>query len=259
MKFRTFCRITAAIAVLSSSYGLAETVTLRADTWCPFNCDPESDLPGYFIEIAKAALEPAGHKIEYANLNWARAISEARDGKYVGIVGAAKSDAPDFTYPEVSMGKANNCFFTKPDSKWNFSGEASLSEVIIGSVKDYTYGEPVDSYIVKNAKDSKKVDVVAGDAPLELNIKKLQAGRIGAVLESDFVFRSYLFSKKMPENSFRKAGCLKEGDDLFIAFGPKAANGKVLAKLIGDKVTAMRKDGSLAKLLARYGVSDWTK
>jgi polar amino acid transport system substrate-binding protein len=90
-------------------------------------------------------------------------------------------------------------------------------------------------------------------------MKKLQMGRIGAIIESEFVFKNYSFSKGVPEAAFRKAGCLADADDLFIAFSPKTIKGPEYAKLIAGKVEAMRKDGSLAKLLAKYGVTDWIK
>jgi polar amino acid transport system substrate-binding protein len=57
------------------SLAKADTISIRADLWCPFNCDPSGAKPGYMIEIAKAVFEPLGHKIDYQTLNWARAIA----------------------------------------------------------------------------------------------------------------------------------------------------------------------------------------
>ncbi len=246
-------------AALSAGTLHAETITLRADSWCPYNCEPTDAHPGYMVEIAKAALEPAGHKVEYATLNWARAIAESRTGKYSGIIAAAKSDAPDFIFPSVTLGKARNCFFTKPDSTWAYSGVASLPTIPVGAIKDYTYGDDFDKYLLANEKDIKKIDIVSGDNPLDLNLKKVQMGRIGAFIESEAVLRNFLFTKKLPEATLRNAGCLSEEDDLFIAFSPKLANAAVYADLIAKKVEAMRKDGSLAKLLAQYGISDFSR
>lgn len=237
----------------------AETITLRADTWCPYNCEPKDARPGYMIEIAKAALEPAGHKVEYETLNWARAIADSRAGKFSGIVGAAKSDAPDFIFPEASLGTSKNCFFAKSDATWAFKDKASLETASIGVIKDYTYGDEVDDYIKTNAKNAKKVDIVSGDNPLELNIKKVQMGRVTSLLESEAVLKNYMFVNKLPDSSFKNAGCLKDSDELYVAFSPKHPKAKEFAKLIGDKVVAMRKDGSLKKMLEQYGISDWGK
>ena len=32
---------------------LADTVTLRADEWYPYNGDPDAERPGYMIELAQ--------------------------------------------------------------------------------------------------------------------------------------------------------------------------------------------------------------
>lgn len=247
-----------AAAALSTSSVFAETLSLRADVWCPYNCDPADATPGYMVEIAKAALESKGHKIDYQNLNWARAISEAREGKFSGLVGAAKSDAPDFIYPSVPLGIGRSCFYVKADSTWTYKGLDSLKGFAIGVIKDYSYDEfELDGYIKANAKDAKKVDIVSGDNGLDLNVKKLLAGRIGALVEEENVIRNFLFKKKLGD-VLKQAGCVKEGE-LFVAFSPKQKDAAALAKLVGDKVEEMRKDGSLKTLLAKYGITDWKK
>ncbi len=235
----------------------AEVIKLRADVWCPFNCDPKSDKPGYMVEIAKAALEGKGDTIEYQTLNWARAISDARDGKYQGIVGAAESDAPDFSYPAKPLGRSNNCFYVRSDNAWVYKGVDSLKDISVAVIKDYTYGEPLDAYIKQNEKNGKKIDVVSGDNPLELNLKKLDAGRVVSYIEDESVYKNYLLKKGL-QPKVKNAGCL-DGNSISIAFSPKYPRGKELAKKLSDHVESMRKDGSLKKLLDTYGINDWEK
>jgi len=256
---RFLAKVSLATALLAAASGAgAATISIRADVWCPFNCEP-GPLPGYMIELAKLALEPAGHTIDYANLNWARAIAETRQGAFSGIVGAAKTDAPDFVFPAVAVGFAQQCFFTKPDAKWTFTTVAALPAGAVGVIKDYSYGSEFDDYVKANAKNPKKVDVVSGDNPLELNLKKLEAGRIVAFVEEASVVKNYFFKKKQPLG-VREAGCITNIDpDLFVAFGPKTKDGAAYAKLIAAKIEAMRADGSLKTLLAKYGLEDWKK
>lgn len=250
----------AALAVfVAATAAHADTISIRADVWCPYNCDPKDPNPGYMIEVAKAALEPLGHTIDYQSLNWARAITEAREGKYSGLAGAAKSDAPDFIFPASATGVGRNCFYVKPDNKWEYKGIPSLAGFAIGVIKDYSYDElELDAYIKEHAKDAKKVDIVAGDNGLDLNMKKLQAGRIGALVEEENVIKNYLFTKKLPPTAVKAAGCVKESE-LFVAFSPKTPKSAELAKAVADKLEAMRKDGSLKTLLAKYGIEDWKK
>ncbi|MBT5829568.1 MAG: hypothetical protein HOH77_05165, partial [Candidatus Latescibacteria bacterium] len=46
----------------------ADEITLVADTWCPYSCDPSSDQPGILIEVAKIILEQAGHTVVYKEM-----------------------------------------------------------------------------------------------------------------------------------------------------------------------------------------------
>lgn len=248
------------------------TVVLRADVWCPFNCEPDAKQPGYMVEIAKRAFASMKMEVEYKTLAWPRAIVDARDNKIDGIIGSATTDAPDFVFPAEPLGVTKNCFYALPDSKWSYKGPESLPEITIGTIKGYAYGEPFDAYVAEQEKlveekkksgkkasqFSEKIQVVSGDTALELNYKKLQAKRIDAFIEEQNVLKRYMQSNKLSENSIKNMGCIKE-DKIYIAFGPKNPHAQTYAKLLGDTIAGMRKDGSLKKLLDQYGLQDWAK
>jgi ABC-type nitrate/sulfonate/bicarbonate transport system substrate-binding protein len=75
----------ACLAVAASLAGAApaaaEVVTMAADVWCPYNCRPDTEHPGFAIEMARAILEPQGRKVEYIVIPWARTLEEVRAGK----------------------------------------------------------------------------------------------------------------------------------------------------------------------------------
>lgn len=232
-----------------------QVITLRADNWCPYNCDPKSDKPGYMIEISKAVFAKAGYIVEYETLNWARSIADTRKGLYSGIVGAAKSDAPDFVFPEVPLGVNKNCFYTKTSSKFTYDGVTSLEKIRLGVTRDYAYSDEVDPYIKQNQKDPKRIDVVSGDTPLEANIKKVSLNRIDAFLENDFV-TDYFRSTSKNKFELREAGCVKP-DFVYVAFSPSDKRSAEFAKMLTEGFKEMRRNGTLKVLLARYGIVDW--
>ena len=82
--------------------------------------------------------------------------------------------------------------------------------------------------------------------------------RFDALIEEQGVLRNFLFTNNLDQKTVRNAGCVKE-DFISIAFGPKEPNAQVYAKLLGDTVVEMRKDGRLKKLLDSYGLPDWQK
>jgi polar amino acid transport system substrate-binding protein len=229
------------------------------------------------VEIAKIAFDSIGKDVEYKTISWNKAIDRGRKGDIHGIIGSAVSDAPDFVFPTVAVGRTKNCFFTLPDSTWQFTDMESLKKVRIGVIEGYTYGEPFEAYVSNYFKEKEKdkatmqlaakksrndldvnspIQTVPGDGSLGLNIKKIKAKRIETFVEEVSVVKNHLYSENLPENTYRNAGCLK-ADEIFVAFGPKEPKAKEYAKLIGDTVTAMRKDGRLKKILEKYGISDW--
>src|SRR6476661_5456017 len=119
------------IGLFTASSGLADVISVRADPYCPYNCEPGSEKAGYMIDIAKAVFEPAGHKVDYQSLNWARAVDETRQGKYVAIAGGLTTDAPDFIYPEIAVGSSQSCFFAKNSSPWTYQGVKSLESIAL--------------------------------------------------------------------------------------------------------------------------------
>ena len=163
-----------------------DVITIRADEWCPYNCEPKSDLPGFMVEIAVKIFESKGHTVDYDIMPWARAIQDTRKGKYNAIIGAGKEDAPDFIFPAIEQAQMVNVFYVRKGFPWQYAGVASFKDNVLGVIKDYTYVEEIDVYISENAKNSKRVQIVSGDTALDSNIKKLLAGRVDILIEGRF-------------------------------------------------------------------------
>lgn len=253
---RTSRRFGALAALLALAGGAqAATISIVADEWCPYNCTPGSDKPGYMIEIAQKVLGEAGHTIDYRNMPWSRAIEEARRGKFDAIVGAAQGDAPDFVFPSAKLGVSANVLMVKAGNPWRYTDMASLATVSLGTIRDYSYGDELDAYIGEHEKDPKRVQVASGDSALETNFKKLDAGRIDVLVEDRNVVEYHLAGSGQAA-SFGVAGDLGE-DDLYIAFSPANPNAAEYARLIDEGVRKLRASGELAAILARYGLKDW--
>ena len=236
----------------------AETITLTADIWCPYNCDPKAAHPGFMIEMAQKAFAKHGISVEYIKQPWTRAIEETRKGKYTAIIGAAVRDAPDFVFPQVTEGKIQNVFYVKKGDKWRYTGIDSLKEISLGVIADYSYNTALDEYVAAHKNDAKHIQVIAGDDALDTNFKKLIAGRIGSYVEGEFVADHYIAEHKI-SGQVEEAGRAPPSvdDQLYIAFGPSGKKAKEYADILSQEVTAMRASGDLGKLLAAYNIKDW--
>lgn len=231
-----------------------DKLKVRADLWCPYNCEPKDKSPGYMVEVLQIAF--GKENINYETMNWARAILDTREGSYDAIIGAAKEDAPDFIF-STPLGASKNCFYTKNTSKFKYTGIDSLKSVKLGVVKDYAYFEDLNGYIKQNYGYKDKIDEHYGDNVQEKMISKLEAGRIDAFVEDPNVASFVL--KKHPEiKDIVDVGCKQIGD-LYIAFPPKNPQSKERAEKLSATIDSMIKSGEMEKLLDKYSLKPWFK
>ncbi|MHB8764993.1 MAG: substrate-binding periplasmic protein [Deferrisomatales bacterium] len=236
----------------------ADVVSLVADEWCPINCEPGAAKPGYAVEVARLVFEKAGHTLEYKTMNWARSLEEARRGKFSGVIGAIPADAPDFVYPAESVGTFANAFFVRAGSPWRYQGIPSLAGVALGVIRDYAYGDELDAYVERHRSDPKRVQVASGDDALDINLKKLAAGRLDVVVESAAVGRYAVHTLGLTD---RVVFCCDDGEALpsYIAFSPANPRAKEYAELLSKGLVELRASGKLKEILAAYGLADWKK
>lgn len=233
------------LLVMSLSAG-ATQITLVADTWCPYNCEPNSELPGFMVEAATMILGAAGHEVKYALINdWDQAIVDAREGKYNGIVGASISDGRDFLYPDESMGVSRNLLYVRKGDGWKYTGTASLEGKKAVALSGYTYGDEVDGWLKDNA--------LFMDT-LEQAVEALLSGQADVLFENEYVMSLFALQNNIQE-SIEEAGHL-ESDNVYVAFSPAFPESKEYVKILTEGLKTMKADGSWKALLDKYGLEE---
>lgn len=235
-----------------------ETITIVADTWCPYNCDPKSPNQGFMVDIAKQAFAKHNIAVEYSVMPWTRAIEETRNGQHSAIVGSAIDDAPDFVFPTIPQGISHNNFYVKKGNPWRYTGIDSLKSVVLGVIADYSYNDELNDYLKKYKLNPTYVEMMSGDNALGINLSRLERGKLGAVIESKYVMEYYL-SKHHMAGRIEEAGTLpsSEKDRIFIAFSPKNKHlSQKYADILSQEMANMRA-GELKKILDTYGLNDW--
>jgi polar amino acid transport system substrate-binding protein len=233
----------------------ADIITLRADEWCPYNCQPNDEKPGFMIDIAKAIFDEAGHTIDYQTIPWARAISETRSGTYNAIVGTSKTQVSDFIFPTDEQGLSSVVFWILAGENWHYTGIPSLYNISVGINLGYSYTPEMNLYISENRFDMKRIQYVAGEHPKEINLNKLLEKRIFTYLEDRLVMLYYL-RKKGIESQIKEAGLLLN-EPVYIAFSPNHPKSQEYAKILSDGMEKLRNNGNLQKILDLYDVKDW--
>lgn len=205
--------------IFYSAPNFSDEINLSSDLWCPYACDPKSATPGFMVEIAKDIFESAGHKVNYKIVNWARAISETRMGKYNGIIGASRTDAPDFIMPGKAIGYSSNFFWVNKDNRWKYKNLESIKGKKIGVINSYSYGEEID-LPVQNKNPF--YIIVSGDTALTKMIRMTEAKRLDGFIENPFVLNYVLKDMIEYKDKFKSASKnITVDTELFVAFSPK--------------------------------------
>lgn len=250
---RAYLALLMMISLLTGNAGAAEPVRLRADAWCPYNCEPSAEKPGYMVEIMQKIFADEGG-VEYQLLPWTRAVEEARASRIDAVAGATVADAGGLVFGQESIGLTTNVVIVRRGDKWRYAGPKSLEGKRLAAVLDYSYGGPLDEYIKAHAGDTNRLELAAGDDVTDQNLKKLLAGRVDAVVEDMNVAEFALAAQGM--DGLVEMQAIDGGTPLYIAFAP-GANGTARAARLDAGIKGLRKSGDLSRILARYGLGDW--
>ena len=231
----------------------ADTIRLRADDWCPFNCSEEKQ--GYGVELAAEIFAAAGHRVQYQLAPWSRSLEDCLRGEIEAVIGAAPVDSPDLVFGAEPIGVWDTTFVVRRGIPWRYDGVASLERIKLAVIIGYIYMEPVGGYIAANKRNRQRVDPVGGIAPLDQSLKMVAAGRIDATVESRTVLE-YKLDEMGLADRLELAGGTESGP-IYIAFSPKHAKARDYAAILDHGLRAMRASGRLKQILDRYGVRDW--
>jgi polar amino acid transport system substrate-binding protein len=233
----------------------AETIRLRADSWMPYNGDPKEALPGFSLELVRAALAPQGIIIDYQIMPWARALKELEGSEIDAVIGAVGDELPGMVLPNEAVGQTASDLIVLAGNPWTYTGVASLDAVKVGFPRGYAFAEELDKYLAANAK--KNVMEVGGDEPLVQARALMERKRIDAFIEGQLVFFWGLSAEQ--KALYRVAGQAVAVKDIHVGFAPKGANSKRWADLLSKGIADLRAKGTLKEILTKYGISDWKK
>lgn len=241
--------------LLLSASSFAEVITIRSDLWCPYACDPKSDRPGFMVEIAQEVFKKEGHTIDYALMNWARAVADVREGRADALLGCSKADAVGFVFPTVPVGILVNYYYAPVESNWKYTGVDSLKSKAIGVINEYSYGANIDEQIKKK---NPALRAVSGSDPLLRIIQMTEAKRLDGFVENPLVLEYHLNLRKKDKKKFKVVSSnLANDPDLFISFAPGNPKSKEYAKILDAGMNDLRKSGRLKVILSKYGLEDW--
>lgn len=249
-------RIATCTALLAAgpAAAAAETITLLADPWCPYNCEPGSDRPGFMVEIAREAFALAGHDLDYQALNWMRSLYRVRQGEAHGVIGAIPAEAPDFIFGPP-LGTYLDTVAVRRGETLDLASPNPLEGKVVGAINGYEYVGSVADYVREHGDDRSKVQFVSGNDPLAQNLEKLLTGRVDVVAEVELVLLHKIAEQGMAGRV--EVMRAEEPEEIFIAFSPALEAPPRLVRDLETGLAVLRRSGRLEQIMARYGLEVW--
>lgn len=223
--------LTAATSVTAEP--VPKKLTLAATNWCPFICQ-SPDKKGFVVDYLTELLATKNIELMVDVLPWSRAIMAARNGQYDGLLTSTPVEAPAFHFPNQTTGTYQMCFFSANQRAFNYKGRSSLKGMTLGVVKDYGYGEPLDS-VINQPKTDEYILSVASSAPLKQLVNLAKVGRVDLFVEDSMVMGHYQLMEH--EMDIHQLDCF-EKIPFYTAISPNHSASEELLALLDELLSS---------------------
>ncbi|MBY1009546.1 substrate-binding periplasmic protein [Pseudomonas aeruginosa] len=229
---------------------LAEPLRFAGDDGCPYLCPDTPQRPGYLVEALSQVLrEPP----RFDSLPWPRAVQMVRDGHRDGLVGAYGLDG--LRVGSEPIGWVELAFYTRHDSNWRYTGDASLLGQRLGLAQGYVNNPRFEAWRNQAGDDDLHLQVLGGERVLPRNLQKLLLGRIDVLLEDRDIIEHYLKHHPQLAGQVRRAGELPGRQALHVGLSPHLPEVDARLAELDEGLRQLRREGTLKALGERYRLS----
>jgi polar amino acid transport system substrate-binding protein len=214
----------------------AKDLRIAGTEWCPYNC-VDKNRSGIVSEYVAFIIKRIGMKAVIELFPWSRAITLVKSEKYDVLMSSGDSDSKGLVKSRKLL-DYQMCFFILHSSNWKYEGLKSLNLVQLGIIKDYAYGEPLDSYLAKKRANTW---LMTGQNPHKRLSMMLDTSRIDTFV-GDRILINYFVG-----NKYKEAGCL-QSSPLYLAFNNKV-NREIIEK---TNLEILKTKDELDKLVKKY-------
>lgn len=211
--------------------------------------DDKGAVQGAVVDIVKEALHDAGYQAEIQLLPWTRSLTLVKDGRADAIFTAYKNPEREafLDYSQEILIPQVVSLYIRKGSPFKFGGDfAELKGKTIGIVSTISYGKIFDDARVAMGLKTERVEA------LDLNFKKLMAGRVDYVISNRYSAEVEIEKLKI-DPAIEELLPPVEVTPSYIAFSKKTKTAGLRDKF--DKaLLAMKKSGRYQEILLRWKV-----
>jgi polar amino acid transport system substrate-binding protein len=229
------------------------TLVLAGDYWCPYNCHPDSKLPGYLVELIRRSLYIYRIDVEYRMMPWSDAIDLAEKGKIDGLIGISNVRGKNLVTTKLPLEHSVIEAFTRNDTGWIYDGINSLRGQKVGIILDYDVDEAVSHYVgINYPLNPGGFSVQEGKNAVIESIADLIDGDSDVYLEDMRVVKSYLNENGLSPYIRNAGHVVKTKMPVYIAFSKNLPNVQNYIKYFTEGLASMKATGELDDIRAKY-------
>lgn len=240
-----------ATATTTTTTTTEKVATVGYTIYEPMNYEKDGELVGFDTELAKAVFDKLGYKVVFKLIDWDQKYTELNSGAITCIWngftantadddGVARADKVDFSYNYMGN---KQVLVAKADLADQIADANSLAGKV-GAVENSSAG---DTYLTSKLTGAIKKGVTAQlDAMKELSMGAVDFAVVDEQLAKAYVGKGDYAALKIAEKVY--------SDAEYYAIGFK--KGSQLTANVNATLEALAADGTIAKLAAKYGVSN---
>lgn len=233
----------------------SKKLVVAGDYWCPYNCEPGTDSPGFLIEIMSEALNIYDIKIEYKVMPWYEALAKVKSGEIDGIVGISNTKGLNLITTKLPFEYSDLGIFIRKDTDWVYDGFESLRGKKMGVIMDYKLDEDMNNFIGMNYIKNPNMFVVEDGATAVIEcIKNLIHGNIDLYVEDINVVEDYLERNSLDHYVKNVGRISKERLPLYVAFNKNVPEIKEYIKFIEEGIASLKSTGEYDHLREKYKI-----
>jgi len=229
------------------------TLVLAGDYWCPYNCQPDSDSPGYLVELIRRALYIYRIDVEYQMMPWGDALDLAEKGEIDGIIGVSSVKGRELVTTRLPLEFSRSDAFTRNDTEWIYDGVSSLRGKKVGIILDYVVDEAINNYLgINYTLNPGGFSVQEGKNAVIESIADLIDGYSDVYLEDNRVVQHYITENGLTPY-IRNAGHVgRKKLPVYIAFSNKLPHVKRYIKYFVKGMSSLKATGEFDDLRLKY-------
>ncbi|WP_196161312.1 ABC transporter substrate-binding protein [Reinekea sp. G2M2-21] len=236
MKILLFLSLILSIAVAVEARDKIRLITVD---WPPYY---SAELPeqGFYSQITREVFKRAGYSVEIYFVPWQRALFEAEQGNYDGLLGAYYSDERAKKFLFTDQVSANDeVFIVRADSKID-----SIEKAISHTVAGMKGSAPLEELKTRNVPVMENLNI-------QQNLQMLAAGRVNVIIGGRAQFYYQLSTnadlRKLSPDDFKVIEPPYKSFGLFNAMTMKNPDSAFIVRAFNRALRDMKEDGSLAE------------